>query len=414
MKLPATLSVFSFMSTARLLFSALVLHAAIVLAREQPADQARFVDFQDPTYGGRVRQIFNPAGDEHDLYHYRSVFNADNSRILGIETPIKSRDYILTLYDGDGNRLKRLFTQEEYDWRVAWDRRDTNVIYTWRGNKVFRYDVEKGRADSLIEFSRPALMSPSGLSLNQAGDRMLLRCSDSTVRTYRLPAMDDEHVVKITAPPGWDPVWDKLRFTGFRDTFALTFEQRLPLQSGVSSERPFTRIYDALSGQITGTLMGVTSGHHDFSPDGKMAYAELPFNQAAGMKVHVVNLDGTDDKIVFTAPPDKLRYVRNYHITWPAGVKDWFLLSFFPQTRRLPAKYEPWLDEMVQVYADGRRKVIARTGTTCAANFWAQPQQSCSADGTRVIFHTNGTCTTGRIGQEESGTIDQCILYLGK
>jgi hypothetical protein len=402
------------MTIAHLFASSFILHAAVTLAQDRPTDQTRLVDFNDPTYGGRVRQIFNPAGDEHDLYHYRSVFNADNSKFLGIETPTKSREYIVTLYDGDGNRLKRLFTQAEYDWRLAWDRHDPNLIYTWRANTVYRYDVGKGRAEPLIEFGKPALMSPSGLSLNQAGDRILLRCGDSTVRTYRLPAMDDERLVKITSPPGWDPNWDKLRFTGFRDTFAITFEQRLPRSPDVRPERPFTRIYDAISGEIYGTLLGVTAGHHDFSPEGKMAYAEVPFNQGGGLKVHVVNLDGSDDKIVFTAPQDKLRYVRNYHITWPAGVKDWFLLSFFPQTGRLPAKYDPWLDEMVQVYVDGRHKVVARTGTTCGANFWAQPQQSCSADGTKVMFHTNGTCATGRIGQQESGTIDLCTLYLGR
>lgn len=68
----------------------------------------RMIDFTDPTYGGRIRQIFNPAGDEHDLYHYRSVFNADNSRLLGIETPKGSTDYQVTLYDGDGRFLSKL------------------------------------------------------------------------------------------------------------------------------------------------------------------------------------------------------------------------------------------------------------------------------------------------------------------
>jgi hypothetical protein len=67
---------------------------------------------------------------------------------------------------------------------------------------------------------------------------------------------------------------------------------------------------------------------------------------------------------------------------------------------------------MIQVFVDGRSKVLARTGTTSGANFWAQPQQSPSADGTRVLFHSNGTCTVGRIGYERSGTIDQCILFL--
>jgi hypothetical protein len=130
------------------------------------------------------------------------------------------------------------------------------------------------------------------------------------------------------------------------------------------------------------------------------------------MQVHVVNLDGTENRVVFTAPREKLRFVRNYHITWPSGVHDWFTLSFFPQTGSVPKEYQPWLDEIVQVFVDGRSKVLARTGTTCAENFWAQPQQSCSADGTRVLFHSNGTCTVGKIGVESSGTIDQCILYV--
>ena len=155
----------------------------------------------------------------------------------------------------------------------------------------------------------------------------------------------------------------------------------------------------------------MTVGHPDFSPAGKLAYVE-GFNQGRDMQVRVVSLDGTDNRVVFTAPREKLRYVRNYHVTWPAGVRDWFLLSFFPQTGRLPPNYEPWLDEIVQVFVDGKHKVLARTGTTCGANFWAQPQQSSSADGARVLFHSNGTCTVGKIGQESSGTIDQCILYL--
>ena len=65
----------------------------------------------------------------------------------------------------------------------------------------------------------------------------------------------------------------------------------------------------------------------------------------------------------------------------------------------------------MQVFVDGKHKVLARTGTTCGANFWAQPQQSPSADGTCVLFHSNGTCAVGKIGQQSSGTIDLCILY---
>jgi hypothetical protein len=259
---------------------------------------------------------------------------------------------------------------------------------------------------------KPGLSSPCGLSLNQTGDRLLLLRADKTVRTYRLPAMDEERITPVEIPDGWYANWDKLRFTGHQDFFALTFEQKQPLPAGVRREPPFTRIYDAAAGRLHHTLKGVWVGHHDFSPDGKLAYVEGHFNQGPEMKVRVVNFDGSDDRVVFTAPRDRLRFVRNYHITWPAGVKDWFLLSFFPQTGRLPSDYEPWLDEIVQVFVDGRHRILARTGTTCGANFWAQPQQSVSADGTRILFHSNGTCTVGRTGQKSSGTLDQCILYL--
>jgi hypothetical protein len=381
-------------------------------AADPPPDEIRMIDFNDPTYGSRVRQIFNPGGDEHDLYHYRSVFNSDNSRILGIETPKGSKDYVVTLYDGTGKRLKRLFTQAEYDWRAAWDRHDPRFLYTRRASTVYRYDVETAQAEALKTFEKPALAPTCGLSLNQAGDRILLLRGGNSVRTYRLPAMDDERITTVEIPTGWYANWDKLRFTGHKDTFAVTFEAKQPNNGGPPAERPFTRIYDAATGQLRSTLKGIWVGHHDFSADGHFAYVEGNFNRGPEMKIHVVDLDGNDDRVVFTASQEKLRFVRNYHITWPAGVNDWFLLSFFPQTGRLPADYEPWLDELVQVHRDGHHKILARTGTTCGANFWEQPQQSVSADGTRVLFHSNGACSVGRIGQQSSGTLDQCILYL--
>jgi hypothetical protein len=391
---------------------------ALAVAAGQPAPpggggdrKTRLIDFTDPTYGGRVRQVFNPAGDEHDLYHYRGVFNADNSRLLAIETPRGTTDYRVTLYDGDGRFLKHLFTQKEYDWTLAWDRRDPRAFYTRTGGTVVRYDPEAGTATALRTFEKPTVFAPTGLSLNGPGDRLLLRMGDNTVRTYRLPALDDERICRVEVPEGRVPNWDKLRFTGHKDLFALEFTDKPPAAKGARPRPPLVRVYDGLTGTVAHALDGITVGHHDFSPDGRLAYAE-GFNEGRDMTVRVVNLDGTENRALFTIPREKLRFVRNYHITWPAGVRDWFLLSFFPQTGRLPADYAPYLDELVQVFADGRTRTLARTGTTCGANFWAQPQQSPSADGTRVLFHTNGTCAVGRTGYEPSGTIDLCILYL--
>ncbi|HYF34080.1 MAG TPA: hypothetical protein VD994_02230 [Prosthecobacter sp.] len=374
------------------------------------AEERRVIEFVDPAYGGHVRQFFNPVGDEHDLYHYRSVFNSDNSRILGIETPKGSKDYIVTLYDGEGKFLKPLYTQAEYDWTVVWDRRDPRFFYTRKGNTVYRYDVETSKAVAIRSFDRPEIAAPTGMSLNGKGDRLLLRMRDQSVRSYRLPDLDDERVCTIKVPDGWYANWDKLRYTGHADYFALTFEEKRPLPQGQRPAPPFTRIYDEATSEVLNTFEGVTVGHHDFSPDGRFAYVE-GFNERRGeMRVRVAKLDGSENRVVFTAPLEKLRFVRNYHITWPPGVKAWFVLSFFPQTGTLPERYEPYLDELIQVHVDGRSKVLARTGTTCGQLFWAQPQQSISADGSKILFHTNGTCRVGQVGYESSGTIDLCLL----
>ncbi len=55
----------------------------------------------------------------------------------------------------------------------------------------------------------------------------------------------------------------------------------------------------------------------------------------------VFDLDGNGARVVFTAPREMLRYVRNYHLTWPSGMDERFLLSFFPQTGQPPQGYEP-------------------------------------------------------------------------
>lgn len=390
---------------------------AAVLANGNTKTQV--IDFVDPTYRGRICQVYNPNGDEHNLYHYRTPFNSDNSSLLGIETPHGTKQYQVTLYDGDGRFLKKLFTVPEYDWRVVWDRKDPHIFYTWRKTALYRYDVQWNKAELLRSFE-PLSLKPAGPSFNQIGDRILVVTADNVVHTFRLPDMDDERLCHIDMPEGYYAGWDKLRLIGYRDYFAVTFFERGPFPQGGKPKPPFTRIYDAATGKVFHTLEGISIGHGDFSPDGKLAYVKLNPRQGRagrrrprpGVQARVVNIDGRDDHAVYELSGDALRYVRNYHITWPDNVNDWFAMSFFPQTGHLPAEYKPPLDELMQIRTDGTVKILGRTGTTCAKNFWAQPQQSPSADGSRILFHTNGTCQVGKLGYESSGTIDLCILYL--
>jgi hypothetical protein len=195
------------------------------------------------------------------LYHYRSVFNANTTRFVGIEKTRPARDYQVTLYDGDGNYIKRLFTHSDYDWTLAWDRQDPNLLYTRKGATVYRYDVESEKAEPLKTFTQPSVGSPTGLSLNQAGDRLLLRMGDNSVRNFKLPLLDDERICRVEIPEGWVANWDKLRFTGHKDYFALSVEQKKPLPAGTPAEGAKTRIYDgtnASSSTASMSMSGIT------------------------------------------------------------------------------------------------------------------------------------------------------------
>jgi hypothetical protein len=151
-------------------------------------------------------------------------------------------------------------------------------------------------------------------------------------------------------------------------------------------------------------------GHSDFSSDGKWAYFKL-WKAGKPLEIHVVNVDGSDDRIIFTLPESELRYVQNLHLAWPSGVSGWLIASFFPNARNLPDTYKPYLDEIVQLRLDGTHKIPARSQTAYSAvqprsggpgdMFWAQPLARPSPDGSRIQFNSN-----------RYGTIDQYILFL--
>jgi hypothetical protein len=156
-------------------------------------------------------------------------------------------------------------------------------------------------------------------------------------------------------------------------------------------------------------------GHYDFSPDGKLAYFKMSrgARQRGGespLEIHVVNLDGTNDRVLYSVPHAQAAYLQNLHLSWPAKVTDWFIASFFPNAGNLPSAYAPPLDEIMMIRLDGTHKYLARTGTAYSRAgrkggtgdmFWAQPLGRPSADGKRICFNSN-----------HSGTIDQYILYV--
>jgi hypothetical protein len=379
--------------------------AALLLIAALPAWAQTCFNAQDSTdsdYGGRIRRLVKAEGHEHNLYYDRDPWNADQSYMLGIQSGLDQKNWTVVLYDGQGCFLKSLFPITKYDWRVVWDRHDPLILYTWRGSLLYRYHVDSAKADLLKDF-KPLTLASAGPSINQAGDRLLVITSDHNFRSYRLSTMQDERAFTAEYPPGCASGFNKERYISFRNYVMTSCQSR----DGAAEA---TLIYDD-TGRLYHRFDGVGGGgHHDFSPDGRWAYFKL-WSRTSPLEIHVVNLDGSNDRVLVSIPGAQLRYVQNLHLAWPRGVNDWFVASFFPNAGRLPAGYAPYLDEIVQIRVDGTHRTLARSRTAYLAAkrqsggaqdfFWAQPLARPSADGSRINFNSNA-----------AGTIDQCLLWV--
>jgi parallel beta-helix repeat protein len=368
--------------------------AAQVSAVAATIGPAEIVDYNDPTYGGKIRELRKDDGHEHNFYYYRDVWNADGSRMLGIQV-------------------------------------------------------------ELLKSFAPLMLQPNGPSCNQAGDRLLVVTSDGTFRSYHLPDMTDERTFQVTLPAGCFMGWDKPHYTGYRNYIDTAY-------NNADSSQQAIVVYDD-TGAVVHTFDTIGGGgHYDWSPDGKLAYFRLPTGDRGKpetpFEIHVVNLDGGDDRVLFTVPQAQSHF-NNLHLSWPSKVNDWFVAGFYPMSgsastdntsgrtgaafqttaraarvrqavnpratlpatprrpQRLrigaqgePPVYEPPFDEILLVRLDGTTKYLARTGTVYSRAgargatgdmFWAQVLPSPSADGRRICFNS---C--------RAGTIDLHILFL--
>ncbi len=304
------------------------------------------------------------------------------------------------VYNGEGCFLKELFPISDYDWRLAWDRNSPEVLYTWKPRALYKYNVITGKAEVLKSFAPLNLaLKPPGPSLNQSGDRILVITSDGTFRSYRLPDMEEERTFRVTYPPNCSSVWREERYIGYRNYVATA------CHSTDLSTRAIL-VYDD-TGTLIHRIDGIGMGHYDFSPDGQLAYFKMPGVPRGGAKtpleIRVMNLDGTNDRVLYSVPHSQARYLQNLHLSWPDTVSHWFVASFFPSARNLPSTYDSPLDEIVLITTSGKYRFLARTGTVIPPQegFWGQPLASPSSDGSRVSFNSN-----------RSGAINQYILWV--
>ena len=364
------------------------------------------IDYTDATYGAKIRQLRKDDGHEHNFYYCRDPWNADGSRMLGVQSDLQQKKWRVCLYDGDGVFLKELFPIEKYDWRLCLDRNNPDILYTWKGSDLYRFNVADGKAELLKSFV-PLSLKPNGPSCNHAGDRILVITSDNTFRSFHLPDMSDERTFKISVPEGSFVGWDKPHYIGYRNYIDTAYRGSQPSQGAIV-------VYDD-TGAVVHKFESIgTGGHYDYSPDGKLAYFKLPTGgrgvPETPFEIHVVNLDGSGDRTLLSVPRRQAHF-HNLHLSWPRKVNDWFVAGFFPSAAGASVEdYEPPFDEILLIRLDGTTKYLSRTGTNYSAPdgrgkpgdmFWAQTLPRPSADGKRICFNSN-----------RSGTIDLHLLYV--
>jgi hypothetical protein len=375
--------------------------AAAEVASTEPT--VTILDRVDANYGSKMRELHKDDGHEHNLYYIRNPWNADGTRMLVIHSDLEQKNWRVALCDGDGRFLKYLFTPADYDWRIVWDRRDPDVFYTSRAASLYRYHVGTGRAELLRKFS--SALKPTGATLNQAGDRILIATADWTFHSLALSDAKDERTFRPAVPRDYNS--DKPGYTGHANTIHVPYNSSGNASGGILVYKD--------DGQLVHDFKGIgVGGHYDFSPEGKLAYFRLPRFGPAGetdpLEIHVVDLDGSNDRVLFSAPRAQTRLVQNLHLSWPDGVNNWFVASLFPNASKLPKTYAPLLDEIIRINLDGTHQILARSETahsragefgSTSDMFWAQPLASPSADGRRIAFNSI-----------RAGTIDVCILYV--
>ena len=185
----------------------------------QPCTNA--VDYTEATYGGRIRQLQKTDGHEHNLYYHRNPFNAGHSFMIGIQSDLNEQNWQVVLHDGDGCFIKNLFPISQYDWRLCWDRNDPATLYTWKGGKLYSYNVDTGAAVLLKDFA-PLGINVGGPSLNQAGDRIMIITTDKVFHTFHLPDMNDERMFTVTFPVGCATDYEDERYLGYGNYIVIS------------------------------------------------------------------------------------------------------------------------------------------------------------------------------------------------
>src|SRR5262249_40073881 len=148
---------------------------------------------------------------------------------------------------------------------------DPNSFYIRGGTGLYRLNVTTNQGTLLKDFASVGGLSPSGPSVNQAGDRIFTGTSDGVRRSFHLPDMSDERAFAPQStifPAGCvdiDPGKD--RYVGFQNYIVLDCSFDLTGHSYIVNDN---------GAVFTDSTQVSFGGHVGFSGTGKVMYIKLP------------------------------------------------------------------------------------------------------------------------------------------
>lgn len=372
-------------------------------------------DYTDAQYGGKVRQLARPGAHESNTYYWRNSWNADNSYMFQIRRSLDNATWHIVLYDGNtGCYIKDLYQTVPsgfLDYRINWDRNNPKVFYARQGNNLYSYNVDTQIRTLLKSFT--GLSSSSSPSLNQDGTRIMFPGRDTdqslvnNLNSYELPNMTNRR----TFPWPTECISDREdeRYIGYLNYIAINCD--------LSGGGKGLRIYND-DGTLYADLVGNSLGHRDFSPDGQFAWFNIA-QSGNPFEIHVSNINGSNDRLVYSIPIAQTGKMQNVHVSWPDNNPNFFMASIFPRpTSTVPVPYVDPFDDMIQFVKNEAGTFVpiflARNHTydNPPIGFWAQPLANPSADGSRVNFNTSCVNNVPGVDCIDNDTGDAAILFL--
>ncbi len=421
------------------------------------------VTHTDQTTGKTIWRFKKDDSHDHFLYVYREPWNADSTRMVGIQTSYYETDWKVVMFDQNGCFVKELFPISLYDWKLAWDKTDPNILYTTYSYTVYKINVNTDpiTVTTLKTFTEAeGWTESSGVSVNRYGTRLLVVTSDPAseykkvnVRTFALPSMTTPRVFQVDKV---DPAVaycnvdvGKIRYTGHLNDINTHCGRGIISDCGCGKTGcacgPLGLAYAIRTFDDTGTPLRTygtsgdvpTFGHTAYSPNGHLGYEKYQNGVTGALEIRVCNTltaancgslpfgqDSTDDKIVFTATSVQMSEVQTLHLHWPsAQVYDpmWLIASFSPRKAAVEGVTDPtWLhDEIYKITHTGAGSptttLLAHSRTVDEPggqpSFWMQANANSNKDGTKINFNSDRRWDEVNPPYTPVATTDLHILY---